>query len=71
MKMKRTYIQPLTRVVLYGLDVDLAWNGGGMDGTSGGGGLDENWVKEEGDLDDDMWSENSFPSSGGVWDNVW
>ena len=71
MEMKRTYIQPLTRVVLYGLDGDLAWNGGGMDGTSGGGGLDENWVKEEGDLDDGMWSEDDLPTTGNLWDNAW
>ena len=70
MEKKRTYIQPLARVVLYGSDGDIAWNGGGMDGTSGGGGIDENFVKEEDDnLRDDMWVET--PTSGSLWDNEW
>lgn len=71
---KKTYILPQTKVIWYGLDENFMGNVGGMDGTSNPANPNlpnDNWVKEDGGLDDDMWSENALPATGSLWDNVW
>ncbi len=75
-KMKRPYIAPTTRWVWIGLDKKIAQAnlGGQGAGSQFGGGVDDDdvFVREEGDIDEGMWtSDAGWASSGGVWDNAW
>ena len=70
-KMKLKYITPVTHWVWIGMDKEIADVDIPVVVQSQTHGSESGLVKEEDDLGDDMWSENSFPSSGGVWDNMW
>lgn len=73
-KMKLPYIAPVAHWVWIGMDKNIAYDVGGVGGGSKfGEGIDDPYARDEGDLNDDMWSESdaSWANSGGVWDKAW